>query len=52
MLIYHHVPWLAHYAKRLPISEEVKKMRRFALGRAAIRYKNGATTKDLFYYLV
>lgn len=51
-MLYHHVPWLAHYAKRLPMSPEVKKMRQFVLGRTAMRYNAGATSKDLFYYLV
>nr|BAL05149.1 cytochrome P450 [Phanerodontia chrysosporium] len=50
-MVYHHVPWLAHYAKRLPMSPALKKMRGFALGRALERYKRGAVTKDLFYYL-
>ncbi|GJE94426.1 cytochrome P450 [Phanerochaete sordida] len=50
-MMYHHIPWLAHYAKRLPMSPALKKMRAFALGRTADRYKKGATTKDLFYYL-
>lgn len=50
-MMYHHIPWLAHYAKRLPMSPALKKMRGFALGRTAERYKKGASTKDLFYYL-
>ncbi|EKM52047.1 uncharacterized protein PHACADRAFT_177444 [Phanerochaete carnosa HHB-10118-sp] len=50
-VMYHHVPWLAHFAKRLPMSLQVKKMRRWALERTVARYKHGATTKDLFYYL-
>ena len=51
-MLYYNVPWLAHFAKRLPLAAEVKQMRKFILERTAERYKNGATTKDLFYYLV
>ncbi|EKM52044.1 uncharacterized protein PHACADRAFT_102490 [Phanerochaete carnosa HHB-10118-sp] len=51
-MLYHHIPWLAHFARRLPVSGGVKKRRRWALERTTVRYKQGATTKDLFYYLV
>ncbi|EKM54590.1 uncharacterized protein PHACADRAFT_163000 [Phanerochaete carnosa HHB-10118-sp] len=50
-MAYYHAPWLAHYAKRLPMAPMIKKLRDFATDRAAFRYKNGAKTKDLFYYL-
>lgn len=51
--LYEHVPWLARFAKAIPgMAEDIKRMRKMGLQRAATRTKRGSTTKDVFYYLV
>ncbi|THG95018.1 hypothetical protein EW026_g6557 [Hermanssonia centrifuga] len=50
--VYEHVPWLSYYTRHIPnASTELKQFRAMALNRTIERYKNGAMTKDLFYYL-
>ena len=52
-VVYEHVPWLSYYARLLPwAGKDLKTMRKMAFDRAALRYTQGSSAKDLFYYLV
>nr|BAL05078.1 cytochrome P450 [Phanerodontia chrysosporium] len=47
-----HVPWVAYYAKKIPsVVRKVSEMRGMGISRAKMRYQQGSTSKDLFYYL-
>ena len=51
--IYDQLPWLPHFTKHVPaVGRELLKLRGAAINRATERYKRGATSRDLFYYLV
>lgn len=47
-----HMPWLGDLVKYVPLAPGVVRMRVAARTRAAERFHKGATSKDLFYYLV
>lgn len=52
-IIYEHVPWLSFYTRHLPnVGKDLIGFRNMGISRTAARYKQGSTTKDLFYYLV
>lgn len=52
-VIYEHVPWISYYVKLLPwAGKDLKMMLKLAFDRAAQRYNQGSSAKDLFYYLV
>jgi hypothetical protein len=47
------LPWIAHYAMRLPwLAKNPKLFRKNATQRAIARKEQGSTHKDLFYHLV
>ena len=53
-VVFEHIPWLTHFAKRVPFfGNALKSLRASALEKTAQRYESGAPTshKDLFYYL-
>ena len=52
MMIFDHLPWLSYIAKQLPAAQTIKNLRKRAMARTMGRYERGATSKDLFYYLV
>lgn len=50
---FEHIPWVSYYLIRFPaLVPNLYKLRTLAFERCRIRFKNGAITKDLFYYLV
>ncbi|KAG5638947.1 hypothetical protein H0H81_008447 [Sphagnurus paluster] len=47
------VPWVVQTAQRLPfLSENILKLRQFAVEHGTARFKKGADKKDLWYHLV
>ncbi|KAK7692347.1 hypothetical protein QCA50_003972 [Cerrena zonata] len=47
-----HIPWITHWMQKFGVGAQVvRKQRAFAVDRAKSRIKQGAKTKDLFYYL-
>ena len=52
MMIFDHLPWLSYIAKQFPTAKTIKNLRARAMVRTEARYKRGAISKDLFYYLV
>lgn len=52
-LVLAHVPWLGQYYVRTPgVGEDLKAFRKFAVGRAMIRRKQGSLQPDLFRHLI
>lgn len=48
-----HVPWAAQTLQRIPyIRRDLQSLRKFAVDTATRRLQAGASTKDLWYYLV
>lgn len=48
-----HIPWITFWLQKLGVgAQAIRKQRQFAMARAEARVKQGAKTKDLFYYLV
>ena len=52
MMIFDHLPWLSYIAKQFPAAGTIKRLRARAMQVTEARYKRGAVSKDLFYYLV
>jgi len=47
-IIFDHLPWLAHFAKKISgVGDDINKMRSMGFQRAAVRQKSGSATKDL-----
>lgn len=52
MMIFDHLPWLSYIVKQLGVGSNIKRLRAKGMARTEARYKRGAVSKDLFYYLV